>query len=172
MMMRGHLDMEVSSPLSAGVAGDSIYVRNTNMNASALSPSAMAATMGAGGFALGQQASNSRGSAYFGQPGSMSDLGPSASEVGAVQNQSQSQSRIGSADIAAGWSGGSGSGSSPSQGSVPMQAIVNDDLRLEVDNLRREMEKLKEERIAGGGTAVMDEAPPSYQEDTNPVRRR
>jgi hypothetical protein len=57
--------------------------------------------------------------------------------------------------------------------------MVNEELRTEVDNLRREMERLREERllVASGGTSAIgassvmhEEAPPSYFQASTPVQ--
>jgi len=46
------------------------------------------------------------------------------------------------------------------------QTLVNDELRTEVDNLRREMERIREEQANAALTPALDggftEAPPSY----------
>ncbi|THH06834.1 hypothetical protein EW145_g3808 [Phellinidium pouzarii] len=60
-----------------------------------------------------------------------SDLGPSASQVGGA-----------------------------SEVMIAKQSLVNEELRSEVDNLRRDLERIREEQ----GRAVLDEAPPSYSD--------
>jgi uncharacterized membrane protein len=98
---------------------------------------------------------NGRGSAYFRQPGSPSNLGPSVSQVGhTAQSQNQMDSGSRSERSTANRSGGGD--------------VANEDLRREVDDLRREMERLREVRYSGDAVAVgglgapNDEAPPSY----------
>lgn len=81
------------------------------------------------------------------------ELGPSASQVG--DNTTLSYTTGDSSGMAATShrSGRSGSANT----SVAKQSMVNEELRNEVDNLRREMERIRQERVA-----TVDEAPPSY----------
>lgn len=181
----------LSSPL---LPGDSIFTRSSRTNGMALPASTEA-------FAMGHQAEDSRGSAYFRQQGSVSDLGPSASQVGPIDSatspttRTKSSASPGASTIASpfhvrntsqstslGWTQpstilvsdiGGTAGTSPSASPdssatsqspaiLRKQTVVQDELRIEVDNLRREMERLREERFASGSTVTESEAPPSY----------
>lgn len=124
--------------------------------------------------------SNDRGSAYFRQRGSVSDLGPSASQVQPARTASES----GSANASGGnvsekprskrffvrnHSGSLRLTSSASGGSnarVTKQSQATESLKSEVENLKREMQRLKEAQNARFSKASRndgnDEAPPSY----------
>ena len=113
-------------------------------------------------------AQNVRDSTYFRthRPGESDDIGPSASQVG---SSTSSGSRSGAA------SGGNrilpfppsagtvSDGTSPQQVMLAKQSLVNEELRSEVDNLRRDLERIREERRLAG-TMHPDEAPPSYDD--------
>ncbi|KAI5119766.1 hypothetical protein M0805_009237 [Coniferiporia weirii] len=85
-----------------------------------------------------------------------SDIGPSASQVGSESVVSGS-----------GVSGGAGNrqgrpsrdGTAPQQVILAKQSLLNEELRSEVDNLRRDLERIQQERVA-----TLEEAPPSYQD--------
>ena len=89
-----------------------------------------------------------RDSAYFGSAphtdASESDIGPSASQVGSVMSSGVgSQSRLGVP--------------APRQVMVAKQTLLNEELRSEMDNLRRDLDRIRLER-------GLDEAPPQYTE--------
>lgn len=117
-------------------------------------------------------APNARDSAYFRthRPGESEDIGPSVSQVGTALTGSGSGS--GSRGRGRGSSAGSHSGSSGSHALLAKQAMVNDELRSEVDNLRRDLERIREERVAAGHagesageTGFGDELPPPQYSD-------
>lgn len=113
---------------------------------------------------------NVRDSTYFRthRTGESEDIGPSVSQVG-----STSISGSGSRGRGRGNSTSShgGSGSAASQALLAKQAMVNDELRSEVDNLRRDLERIREERAAasgpGSGSSAFgdhDLPPPQYSD--------
>ena len=194
-----NINASVSSPL---LAGDSMYARSSEFAVSGvgvLPAGAAAPSVGSGGFSPGHQSSNSRGSTYFRHREDVSDIGPSASQVGVLSNVSRNGTASGSrtatastpetfhirnASLSTGitqptsQTGGmiENSPSSPIPQAVLLkQAAANDELRVEVNNLRREMERLREERytspMASGVGVPQDDAPPSYfqHEDTRPT---
>lgn len=123
----------------------------------------------AGMYAAG--ATNARDSAYFRthRPGESEDIGPSVSQVGSAVTGSGSGSGSGRGRGRGGSSSSHG-GSSASQVLLAKQALVNDELRGEVDNLRRDLERIREERAAagsgGGSTAPFgDDLPPPQYSD-------
>lgn len=81
------------------------------------------------------------------------ELGPSASQVG--DNTTLSYTTGDSSGMAATSHRSGRAGSSNT--SMAKQSMVNEELRNEVDNLRREMERIRQERVD-----TVDEAPPSY----------
>ena len=186
---------EISSPL---LAGDSMYARSSEFATSGvgvLPVGAAAPGVGSGGFSPSHQSSNSRGSTYFRHREDVSDIGPSASQVGASSSVSgsgtgnRSGSTPGTFHIRNTSRASTGvtqptsvttanpPSSSVSQAILQKQAVANDELRAEVDNLRREMERLREERYTPPASTVgvpQDEAPPSYfqHEETRPAAIR
>lgn len=100
----------------------------------------------------GPEARNVRDSAYFrtrGQSVSESDIGPSASQVGAPSAVSSSSQPLpplppGAADPTP-------------QVILAKQTLLNEELRSEVDNLRRDLERIRYAHLP-------EEAPPSYEE--------
>ncbi|KAL5494579.1 hypothetical protein ACEPAI_40 [Sanghuangporus weigelae] len=112
-------------------------------------------------------AQNVRDSTYFRthRPGESDDIGPSASQVGSATTSSgRGSSRGGRGSHSSRSRGGGHGGGSVSDGTAPQQVmlakqtLVNEELRSEVDNLRRDLERIREERLA----AMHDEAPPEY----------
>lgn len=86
-----------------------------------------------------------------------SDVGPSVSQVN-VQNRPTPSSDITTSDRTASTNSAQRShGTTRSQVLMAKQSLVNEQLRSEVENLRRDMERIREERVI-----VIDEAPPSY----------
>ncbi|TDL23432.1 DUF1793-domain-containing protein [Rickenella mellea] len=91
----------------------------------------------------------SRASKYYRRrAGSDSDVGPSASQVGAPTTSEGTSTTERAPPVAP-----------ASQVQMAKQTLVNEELRTEVDNLRREMERIRTEREQG-----IEEAPPSYGE--------
>lgn len=112
-------------------------------------------------------AQNVRDSAYFRthHPGDSEDIGPSASQVGSSTSRGTGSARGSSSGRGGSGRGRAGShsdGTAPQQVMLAKQTLVNEELRSEVDNLRRDLERIREERVASGG--LHDEAPPSYDE--------
>lgn len=112
-------------------------------------------------------ATNVRDSTYFRshRPGeSGSDIGPSASQVGSALSSGSHGTRSvprggreGSQDTTSAMT--RADASNASQVLLAKQTLVNEELRCEVDNLRRDLERIREERQAN-----LEEAPPSYSD--------
>lgn len=117
-------------------------------------------------------AQNVRDSTYFRthRPGESDDIGPSASQVGSATTSSGRGSSRGGrgshSNRPRGGAGGGGhigsvgDGTSPQQVLLAKQTLVNEELRSEVDNLRRDLERIREDRRMAA--MLQDEAPPEY----------
>ncbi|EJC98593.1 DUF1793-domain-containing protein [Fomitiporia mediterranea MF3/22] len=115
-------------------------------------------------------AQNVRDSTYFRthRPGESDDIGPSASQVGSSTTSSgrgsgRGSSRGGGSSGRGRGQGSSSDGTAPQQVMLAKQTLLNEELRSEVDNLRRDLERIREERHVGV-SVVHEDAPPSYDE--------
>ena len=103
-----------------------------------------------------------RDSSYFQQRGeSVSDIGPSASQVAApsaVTDSTGAGSDLQHMPPLSAIPAGAATRSDPQQVMLAKQTLVNEELRGEVDNLRRDLERMRLERT------LAEVAPPSYEE--------
>ena len=107
-------------------------------------------------------ARNVRDSSYFQQRGeSVSDIGASASQVAApaaVPDSTGAGSDLQHMPPLSAIPAGAAARSNPQQVMLANQTLVNEELRGEVDNLRRDLERIRLERT------LAEVAPPSYEE--------